>query len=280
MTNYYSGQSVAFLTQHGKEGLIGPMLQDALGCSILHTTAYDTDLLGTFSGEINRQDTQVQTARIKARKGMDLTGARIGIASEGAFIPDPFSGLIPWNVEILMWIDDVNNIEVIGTAQGPAYSLHRSLSSVLELEKFAQVSGFPEHHLMVRPQNQDDARVRKGLSNSTELMQAFEECKQESNNQIVFVENDLRAFCNPTRQAMIRSAADNLLEKLLSYCPACNMPGFSATRHSSGLPCRICGNPTKSAKTYTWCCTVCAFELIKPNSSLLAEPSGCDVCNP
>lgn len=280
MTNYYSGKSVAFLTQHGKESLICPMLQDALGCNILHTTAYDTDLLGTFSGEIKRQDAQIQTARIKARKGMDLTGASIGIASEGAFIPDPFSGLIPWNVEILIWIDDLNGIEVIGTAQGPAHSLHRSLTSVLELEQFAQDSRFPEHHLMVRPQNQDDVRVRKGLSNWTELVQAFEECKQESNNQIVCVENDLRAFCNPTRQVMIRSAANNLLEKLLSYCPACSLPGFSVTRHCSGLPCRLCGNPTKFAQSYTWRCTACAYELIKPNSSLLAEPSGCDVCNP
>ena len=276
----YKGRTVAFLTQHGKESLIGPALHEALGCNVVRIQGYDTDHLGTFSGEIQRADGQLQTARRKARIGMDLSGERLGMASEGSFVPDPFGGLMPWNIEVLVWIDDERGLEIVGSAQGPARSLHRTLRWLPDLEKFAIEAGFPEHHLMLRPQSESDPRVHKGLSDWKTLRRAFADCQQQASNQLVHAENDHRAFCDPTRRTMILRAADDLLAKIQSTCPACDMPGFSITGHTPGLPCRLCGHATRLARSYTWRCNACAHTLEQPTPQTHADPGRCDVCNP
>lgn len=280
MNDRYLGKTVAFLTQHGKESLIGPVLQNALGCTIFRAEGYDTDLLGTFSGETQRLTGQLETARRKARIGMEITTSSLGMASEGAFMPDPFGGLIPWNIEILVWIDDENQLEIIGMAQGPAISFHRAIRNTSDLEKFALEASFPGHHLTLRPESETDPRVRKGLSNKNSLELAFAECLQESNNKVVYAENDHRAFCNPTRQSMIRLAAEDLVKKIQSYCPSCTMPGFSITEHIPGLRCSSCGSATKLAKSYVWRCSVCCYQSERSSNLLLADPSRCDFCNP
>lgn len=280
MNTLYVGKTVAFLTQHGKESLVKPVLEPALGCTVLHEIGYDTDLMGTFSGEMKRLDSQLQTARNKARIGMDLSGASIGLASEGAFVPDPFGGLMPWDIEVLVWLDDERDLEIVGMAQGPARNHQRSLQCVSDLEKFAAEAGFPEHHLLLRPQSESDVRTRKGLRHWNELHDVFRACQQESNNQRVYAENDLRAFCNPTRQAMIQHAARDLLQKLHSCCPGCSLPGFAITCHTPGLRCSLCGHPTRLAKSYTWRCISCDYSLEQSVQETHANPSRCDVCNP
>ena len=98
----YAGRQVALLTQHGKERVIAPVLEAALGCRVERVARYDTDLLGTFTRDIPRAGTQLDAARRKARLGMELAGLPLGLASEGSFGPDPFTGMFPWNVEFLI----------------------------------------------------------------------------------------------------------------------------------------------------------------------------------
>ena len=69
-------------------------------------TGYDTDQLGTFTRDIPRPGSQLEAARRKARMGMSLSGLPVGLASEGSFAPDPFTGMFTWNVEMLVLIDD------------------------------------------------------------------------------------------------------------------------------------------------------------------------------
>lgn len=280
MHHRYAGKKVAFLTQHGKESLVAPLLGPTIGCEILRTEGYDTDSLGTFSGEIKRPDSQLKTAKLKARMGMRLSGLSIGLGSEGSFVPDPYGGLMPWNIEVLSWLDDVHGLEIVGMAQGPARSMQRCLQNDVELQAFAEVAGFPEHHLLLRPQSETDLRLHKGLANWADLRQAFQQCLRASNNARVYAENDLRAFCNPTRQWMIRRAAEDLLKKIQSACPACDLPGFSKVSHTPGLPCRNCHCPTKLAKAFRWQCAACAYAQEIPASELHADPCRCDVCNP
>ena len=116
----YTGHKVALLTQHGKERVIAPILEQGLRCTVEHVTGFDTDLLGTFTRDIGRSGTQLEAARRKARKGMELSGFSLGMASEGAFGPDPFTAMFPWNVELLVFIDDTLGIEIVGMAQGAA----------------------------------------------------------------------------------------------------------------------------------------------------------------
>lgn len=279
MSTRYIDKSVSFLTQHGKESLVKPILEPVLNCHIVLAEGYDTDRLGTFSMEINRPASQIQTARIKARIGMELTGTSIGMASEGAFVADPFGGLMPWNIEVLIWLDDVNQVEIAGIAQGPARSLHRPLRWLHDLENFAIEAGFPEHHLILRPQSESDPRIYKGLNDWSELKNVFLACQRESSNQLVYAESDHRAFCNPTRQSMIKRAAEDLLKRIQSNCPRCSAPGFSIAGHQSGLQCRLCGHPTRLTKSRIWSCSSCQYTeqvLIQE----LANPAQCDACNP
>ena len=103
----YRGQRIAFLTQHGKEHIVAPVLEGCVGCLVERVTGYDTDLLGTFARDIPRAGTQIEAARRKARIGMELSGLRIGLGSEGSFTLDPFAGMAPWNIELLVFVDDL-----------------------------------------------------------------------------------------------------------------------------------------------------------------------------
>ena len=95
----YRGSSVALLTQHGKEKVVAPLLAAAIGCDVVLVTGFDTDQLGTFTRDIPRSGTQIEAARKKARIGMGLASLPLGLASEGSFGPDPFTGMFSLNVE-------------------------------------------------------------------------------------------------------------------------------------------------------------------------------------
>lgn len=277
----YRGRQVAFLTQHGKDCLVAPIMAPALGCDIARVEGYDTDLLGTFSRDIPRSGSQLDTARRKARIGMSLVGSNLGIASEGSFMAHPFAGWMPWNVEILIWLDDDLGIEVTGMAQGPAKSAHRSISSIDELRTFAADAGFPEHRLMLRPDDEHSLEIIKGFADWPTLERSFFEILEKSTTARVFAENDLRAFCNPTRQAMIRKAAQDLLNKLLSPCPRCSSPGYSIAKRKAGLPCSACQTPTRLPIADIWRCPKCTHtDEIKRSTPSHAGPANCDYCNP
>ena len=277
----YEGQAVAFLTQHGKQDLVRDELQAALGCVLLHTDQYDTDQLGTFTRDIDRLGSQLDAAKKKIELGMALTGARVGMGSEGAFGMDPFTHLMPWNTEIVHWTDLDQGLEVTGWAHGAAKSLYRSVKTLQELAQFAAEAGFPSHHLVVRPDQASHDGIHKGIKDLHSLHQAFEHALATSATGAVFVEHDLRAFCNPTRQSMIRQAAQDLIDKLLSACPSCARPGFTVKKKVPGLPCLACGAKTRLPISEIWHCQVCHTEEERQvNEGELANPSRCEFCNP
>jgi hypothetical protein len=277
----YEGQAVAFLTQHGKQDLVRDELQAALGCVLVHTDEHDTDQLGTFTRDIDRLGSQLAAAKKKIELGMALTGARVGMGSEGAFSMDPFTHMMPWNTEIVHWTDLARGIEVTGWAHGSAKSLHRSVKTIAQLEQFAAEASFPSHHLVVRPDHASHPDIHKGLKDTHSLHQAFEQALANSLKGVVFVENDLRAFCNPTRQAIIRKAVQDLIDKLLSACPSCTRPGFVIKQKIPGLPCLACGAKTRLPIAEIWHCQVCKTEEERPvNQGELANPSRCEFCNP
>lgn len=210
----FKGKKIALLTKHGKEKIIAPILQRQLNCTVEWTQSVDTDALGTFDRTIARQGTQLQTLRRKVHLGIDASQNTMGVASEGSFVPDPYSGFMPWNIEMVMFVDDLHGLEVVGTAQGSAMSMSGFFRDIDALLQFAQDAGFPSHALMLRPESQTDKRITKGIANIETLKSAFMEAQLQSRNGKVFVENDLRAFCNPTRQKMIEQATEDLVQKM------------------------------------------------------------------
>ena len=278
---FYSGRQVALLTRHGKERVIAPVLGSALGCGVEHVSGYDTDQLGTFTREIPRVGTQIEAARSKARIGMDLSGLALGVASEGSFGPDPVVGIFPWNVEMLVWIDDALGIEVTGVAAGKTNFAHRLATSWEEAEVFARDTGFPGHGLVVRPQGELDPRIRKGLDDWPALRAAFQWACDQADNHSAFLETDVRAHLNPTRMEMIRLAAVDLAARLNTLCPACGLPGYWLVERVAGLPCADCGAPTGETCAGIHACLKCTQrERRERQDQMHADPARCENCNP
>jgi hypothetical protein len=277
----YAGARVALLTQHGKEQVIAPVIASALNCRVERVAGYDTDQLGTFTREIPRAGTQLEAARRKARIGIELSGLPLGIASEGSFGPDPFLGLVPWNVELLVFIDDAHDLEVIGVAQGKASFSHLLTADWATAEAFARESGFPEHYLVARPDSENSPLIRKGIDSWPALQAAFAWAQEQAANGLVFLETDLRAHANPTRMENIRLAAQDLVKKLCSWCPACGMPGFWIVEHIPGLPCGDCGTPTHETSAEVYACLKCAHRETRQRAEpRYADPAHCPYCNP
>lgn len=277
----YAGRKVALLTQHGKERVIAPVLEPGLGCAIELVTGYDTDQLGTFTRETPRAGTQLEAARRKARKGMELSGARLGLASEGSFSADPYTGLFPWNVELLVWIDDDLELEVVGMAEGAARSAHVLSGDWQAVADFAAAEGFPQHQLVLRPDGQEDARIYKDIADWNSLQASFDAALAQSASGRVFVEADLRAFANPSRMERIGHAASDLLRRLQSVCPACAAPGYWIRERKPGLPCAACRFPTAVYRYEVWTCQRCAHsECAERLDRSEADAGQCSRCNP
>jgi len=276
----YRGGRFSLLTQHGKESVVTPLFREMLDATVELTTGFDTDTLGTFTRDVARLGNQLEAARTKANKGMELLGLPCGIASEGSFGPDPF-GLFAWNVELMILVDRPRGIEIVGLAQGPAQDHHGRVSTLEALESFARGARFPDHGLVVRPDDDRDPRVRKGLTDWPALHEAFEQALAQSQNATVFIESDLRAHMNPTRMAVIRQAAENLIQRMRSECPSCSLPGYWRVERILGLPCRDCGSPTNEARAERWRCVAGDHQEVRELSpGALGDPVRCNDCNP
>ena len=277
----YAGLKASLLTQHGKEIIICPELLGTNDLEVTHVTGYDTDRLGTFTRNIPRYGSQLDAARKKARVGMELAGTQIGIASEGAFSNDPFTGLLPWNYELVLLVDDIRNIEIAGVFGGEAQSASKQVSSWAELTAFFAEAQFPTHQMVIRPDDEYHLECRKGIGTIESLREAYDWAQNLSKNGNVFVENDLRAHANPTRMANILKATKDLAQKMISLCPECDSPGFAITDSKRGLPCSHCTVPTNLPIANIWSCMKCGYKKeVAIANQTSADPSKCNYCNP
>ena len=277
----YSNRTASVLTKHGKEHVLTAALQPATGVEIKHTDAYDTDLLGTFTLETPRYGSQLDAVRKKAQIGMELIGTDLGLANEGSFSADPYTGMLAWNSELVILIDSKLQLEITGFYSAPAQNNHAYVKHWEELEKFAHTALFPSHLLVIKPTDQYHPQSIKNISNIQQLKDAFEWASTHSSKGIVYVENDLRAFANPTRMENIRLATLDLANKINSLCPACQTPGYWIKDIQRGLPCNACGMPTNQEITKIWGCLKCEHRDVKAIKTLkFADPSLCSHCNP
>lgn len=279
--SFFEGRRSVLLTKHGKERVIKPVLEEAMGCQVLVNTGFDTDRLGTFTREITRRGTQLETARLKARKGMELNGLDLGLASEGSFGAHPLVSFLPWNLEIVLLVDDRENLEIFGEcANGETNYDHTLVSNFQEAESFARKAGFPDHYLVLRPDDDRHQSIVKGI-NSWEWLREAVGWGLAGAAGKVFLETDMRAHANPTRMLNIQSAAEDLARKIKQQCPRCATPGFSVVEKKRGLPCEWCGRPTREVGAKVFACGKCGFSREEKASRNKKAPAGCcEYCNP
>lgn len=277
----FNGRKLLIATKHMKERVIAPLLEKALGVSCFTSNAFDTDTLGTFTGEVERQADPVTTARSKCLLAMELTGSDLVVASEGSFGGHPYLYFIPADEEILMLKDNKNNIEIVVKELSSETNFNgKELKNEHELLDFTRIVNFPSHGVMLRKAKDDLSNIQKGITDWKKLNHTFYHFMQEFGS--VYIETDMRAMYNPTRMKVIEAATKKLITKVGAVCPQCNAPGFGITAAVPGLPCRRCGFPTQSTIKYIYSCQKCLFykEHLYPNGDSSEDPGFCNFCNP
>ncbi len=278
---HFKGRKIVIATKHGKENVIAPHLTQDLGLYCFVTDQLDTDLLGTFSGEVDRPDSPVETARKKCHLAMDLTSVDLAIASEGSFGPHPSIPFIPAHEEFLLLIDKKNNWEfLVRKLETKTNYRQITLTSMDMLTDFLDQAKFPSHGLIVKKQADDAADCVKGIRDKQVLLQTVEYFFSRFGQ--CTVETDMRAMHNPTRMTVIDAMTASLIQQINSTCPTCQTPGFSLKEKERGLPCSLCGNPTRTVKADIYACQACAYTEHRPPGHAMEkeDPMYCDFCNP
>jgi hypothetical protein len=276
----YHGQSVALPTLHHKGSLIAPSFLRNLGMKIIEIDV-DTDQFGSFSGEVKREGTQRETARRKAQLGVEVSGLNFAVASEGSIGADPEIGLLTSDIETLIFIDTINNLEIIENYRSFDITAQKTnFKEGMDLDQFLSKSDFPRHKLIVRSDSGYTHVVAKAISTKEELMNAITQARELTMDPIV-IESDLRAHCSPTRAKNIEMVAERLTKKIASLCPRCSTPGWGVIQPLLGVPCRECEQESETAtRAYLYGCLKCTHTAEGEKIADSIDPSRCNWCNP
>ena len=278
----YYERSAVLATKHDKLSLIAPALKSAVGLQV-EVAIVDTDSLGTFTCEIPRVARPLETAVAKARLGMEATGSRLGVASEGSIGPDPVMPIAVTDREIVVLVDDERRIVVWEEYMSWDIVVATTTCRPGEsLESFAASARFPEHRLIVRPNCGSVRPIYKGIDDFEALNAAVHECSSASSDRSARVETDLRAHACPSRRAIIASAAERLAFRLASRCPACGTPGWGRVDVVFGVPCSWCGNEVRLPRSEVDGCPACEHRESRPlvPEDACVDPGECEICNP
>jgi hypothetical protein len=277
----FQNRKLIIATKHEKEKVIAPIFEKKLGVYCFVDHSFDSDAFGTFSGEIQRAPHVIDVLRKKCVTAMEKNKCDLGIASEGSFGPHPTLFFVPADDEFVIFIDQKNNLEIIARVTSTATNFNAAeVQEEKDLIAFANQVKFPSHALILKKSKDDFSEIFKGILNENELKLIFHKFKKNSKS--VYVETDMRAFCNPTRMNVIEMATQKLIQKIQSVCPQCQVPGFDVIDFKPGLQCSQCGWPTKSVLCHIYICQKCSFkkEVLYPQGKNKENPMYCDFCNP
>lgn len=281
----FEGRTLLIATKHEKNNVIAPVFEKEFGVKCEVASEFDTDKLGTFTGEVERKNDPLTTARLKCQMAMKQYNCDLAIASEGSLGPHPSSMFLAADEEFLILIDTKNDLEIVVREISTQTNFAASeIKTEIEMLEFAEKAKFPSHGLILRPSKKDFTDVtysmKSGFQNTSELLILMRRLMSTYGS--VYVETDMRAMNNPTRMEVIGNTALKLIEKIKSECPNCDTPGFSITEIKKGLPCEWCGSPTNSPLSAIFTCKKCAFkkEELFPQNKKFEDPMYCDNCNP
>jgi len=264
--------------------MVARPLRVAVGLSVMVPTEINTDLLGTFTGDVKRPGTPREVVIRKARLGMSASGLPLGLASEGSFGPHPLLPFTACDHELLAFVDDEIGFTVVEGILTEVTNFGQcSARTGDDLADFLQRAQFPSHALIVRPNDGlKPGMLFKGIAEHAVLVDAVRRCAAASADGLAHVETDMRAHLNPTRQKAIRKVAFRLARRLACPCPVCRTPGWGRSGVERGLPCGNCGTPTEWIKHEIFGCARCDHQILKVRADGLqfVEPSLCPACNP
>ena len=277
----FDNRILLIATKHKKEYVISPLFKKAFDLDSKTSLNFDTDSLGTFTGEIERLNDPITTLRNKCLLAMELEGSDLAVANEGSFGPHPQFFFAPVDNELAIFIDKKNGIEIIASETSMDTNFGgRFVNSYEDLLSFASDSKFPSHALILRKQEHSNEHLYKGITNHEELKVAYSFLFNSFGT--VFAETDMRALYNPSRMKVIEKVFEKLIEKINCICPNCSTIGFDIVSSKPGLPCSQCGFKTQSILLHQYQCNKCNYleDKLYPNGILKEDPMYCDICNP
>lgn len=280
-SNVFEGRNLLIATKHQKETVIAPLFENELGVRCFSSDVFDTDSLGTFSGEIERIDDALTTLRKKCIEANRLIKCDLVVASEGSFGAHPSIFFAHADQELIMLKDFKNDLEIVAREISLETNFNgRSIESELDLLDFSKKTNFPAHAIILKSSEKKFKKIVKGITSEASLLFNYHDLKTEFGS--VYAETDMRAMFNPMRMKVIEKAAQNLLLKIKKECPNCKTPGFDIVQANAGLPCENCNFPTRSTLSYSYQCKKCCFqeEELYPRGKKMEDPTYCDNCNP
>jgi hypothetical protein len=281
MPHPYFGKKAVIATKHEKGKIVAPVFKEVLGLQVSECNI-DTDILGTFTGEIERKQSPRETVLIKARLGIKQTGVAIGIASEGSIGADPLIPFLNSDFEMMAFIDEELDLEIVESIRST--DIVAAVTSIYKLEdltEFLQRADFPRHKLIVRTKQTPTKFCVKGIDDEHSLRKAIEAVQKEDAENTAVIESDLRAHCSPSRQKIISELTSKLANRLKQLCPECNCPGWGVVTYIKGLPCSACKRVSPEAiNQEVLGCSKCMYQESGNVVAQTIDPGRCDWCNP
>lgn len=231
----YASRPVAIATRHDKAAVLADVL--AVSGLLLVPVPVATDRLGTFTGEVPRALDLFTTATAKARMGSEVSGIALNLASEGAFDVERASSAAPVQREVVALLDVETGLVVHGRATRPAPWM-RSFRCTPDTDLAALVGDLDltAHRLTARPAVAvglpDKELVTKGVADLDALRTAVIRAATAGGE--VVVETDLRSHVCPMRHPVMQEAAADLVRRLATPCPDCQVPGFGPEEDATG----------------------------------------------
>jgi hypothetical protein len=230
---------------HAKERAVAPPFRRLIGAEVVPAPGLDTDMLGTFSGEVPRPDALVETSLLKAELVFDSLDVECGMANEGSYGPIDRVPLNPGGVEIMAFVDKKRGLRLIETL-----TTHRTNWRLVRFEAgdplvpaAVRAMGFPEYGVFVGC-NSDMSTPVKGLETLDQVVAAIDREARRSSDGLAVLYSDMRAHRNPLRMKVLRALSWKLVRRLATLCPKCRTPGFGHIDSRRGLPCEGCGTAT------------------------------------
>ena len=279
-TTHYKNINILLATKHHKEFAIQAPFNDTFRASIYVPNDYNTDELGTFSGEVERTGTPYETVIEKASRAMKKYDFSYAIASEGSFGPHPGLFFLAADIELMSFIDTRNNLTiVVSEITTETNFAHLDVSRGENYEDFLTKIKFGTHGLIIKDMTRNTV-LAKGITEREKLDAIIETSLKNADT--IRLETDMRAMMNPTRMHVIHRLAQKLCTRLQQICPMCDSPGFGKVSVNGNLPCRECGTQTELYQSKFLHCIKCSHfeELPRDDGATHADAQYCSYCNP
>lgn len=272
-------KQIILATKHEKQKVIAPLFFQHLQASV-DVLDFDTDTMGTFTGDIARQGSAYETCLKKAKLAAAASKDGIGLGNEGSFGPHPVVPMVASDHEIMILVDLNKNL-VISEHCLSTNTNYQSL--VIEagtcLDEFLKQVKFPTHAVCLQDA-QSMKVIAKGIDNFKQLTVHLTEGFNHHSN--LLLSTDMRAMMNPSRMIVIAELTEKLIMKIKNLCPNCQCPGYGIFGVEGSLPCQSCHFESNYHAFEVWKCSSCCYQekKLRADGMQFASPQFCNYCNP